>query len=299
MGINRWLLKKLMLDQWEAQDNARLLKQKLPDGIRAETDVPYIDDGHLGHLLDVYYPENAEGKLPAIVDLHPGGLVYGDKGHNKSFGYHLAMRGFCVFNINYRLALYDTKVPGQLRDVMSAIRWITEHPGAYPADQDKMFITGSSAGGYLAAMAALIAKSVRLQKIFDTVDPHIEFKGAGIICGMMDLNARHIGYWGLRSICLPRGYKRQPYYQNMIFENLPEIKEFPPVFLTSSDDDQLSQMTLNFERTLKNHGVPHQMRYFPREAGRKYEHIFSVMYPERAESADLFDEMLAFFRQYI
>lgn len=64
----------------------------LPDGIEARIDIPYIEDGHRGHLLDVYYPKDAGQKLPVIIDIHGGGFLYGDKDLNKLYGYHLAKK---------------------------------------------------------------------------------------------------------------------------------------------------------------------------------------------------------------
>lgn len=42
-------------------------------------DIPYISDGNKYHLLDIYYPENAAEKLPVIIDIHGGGLMYAEK----------------------------------------------------------------------------------------------------------------------------------------------------------------------------------------------------------------------------
>ena len=36
-------------------------------------------DGNKYHLLDIYYPENAAEKLPVIIDIHGGGLMYAEK----------------------------------------------------------------------------------------------------------------------------------------------------------------------------------------------------------------------------
>lgn len=295
MGVKKYFVKK-MLRKWEKQDNERLSRQVLPDGIKEIIDIPYIMDGHKGHFLDVYYPDGAKEKLPVIIDFHAGGLVYGNKELNKGYGYHLAKRGFTVFNVNYRLALDDTKVPGQIQDVIAAIKWISQHFGEYPANKDKVFITGESGGAFLAAIGALTTKSKRMQKLFGTENPDLDIKAVGLVSGLMNLEANSIGYWGLRSMCLEKGYKKQPFYQNLIFNKIPEIKDFPPTFLTTSDEDELRFMTLNFEKTLKQHNIPYKMKYFKKQEGMKFEHIFSVFYPERTESAELIEEMLEFFK---
>jgi hypothetical protein len=45
---------KNMLNDWEAQDNKILSEQTLPENIIEILDIPYIADGHRGHLLDIY-----------------------------------------------------------------------------------------------------------------------------------------------------------------------------------------------------------------------------------------------------
>lgn len=78
MSIKQFLVYK-MLKRWEKRDLKTLAKQEIPDGIKEFSGIPYVDDGHRGYLLDIYYPENAAGKLPLIIDIHGGGFLYGYK----------------------------------------------------------------------------------------------------------------------------------------------------------------------------------------------------------------------------
>ena len=68
----------------EKKDKARLSKQRPADGIDGRFDIPYINDGETEHLLDVYFPENTKENLPAIIDIHGGGWMYGNKELNKT-----------------------------------------------------------------------------------------------------------------------------------------------------------------------------------------------------------------------
>lgn len=297
MGIKYNLVSK-MLKKWEERDNKILSVLTLPDGITENRDVPYIDDGLSGHLLDVYYPEEVTEKLPVIVDIHGGGYVYGSKEMNRAYGYRLAQRGFVVFNLNYRLALEDTKVPGQIQDIAAALGWIGEHLRAYPAQEGPICLLGESAGGALAIMAALIAKSARLRQLFHCPEIRLQIGAAAVNCGMMNLEDKRLGFWGLRSMCLERGYQKQEYYQNLIFVNIPEMRGLPPVFLTTCDEDELREMTLQFGNTLREYHVPHEMKYFPKIEKHRLGHMFSVFYPDYPESAELMDAMLGFFRSH-
>lgn len=295
MGIRKLLIKK-MLKAWKKLDDDILAKQSLPEGIIDISDIPYNHDENKEHLLDIYYPENTQKKLPIIIDIHGGGFVYGDKKLNKSFCYYLALQGFIVFNLNYRLALNDTKVLDQIHDVMNAIDWIYNHIASYPADKEHVFMAGDSAGGVLAVMAVLIAHNERLQKLFGTNKTAFHFKAISVICGMMNFDKEEFKYWGLRSVCFDRGYKKKEYYQNMIFDNIPEMNNLPPVFLATSEEDALCYMTLGFEHTLKKYGITYQLECCHKREGQTLGHIFNVQYPEYEESIALNDKMIHFFK---
>jgi acetyl esterase/lipase len=75
------------------------------------------------------------------------------------------------------------------------------------------------------------------------------------------------------------------------------MKNLPPIFLTTSDEDELRHMTLNFEKSLIKYGVKHKMKYFEKIESKKLGHMFSVLHPEYEESVDLIHEMTDFFKQ--
>jgi len=59
---------------------ASAFAESSPDlpGVRSKRDVPYPDDGHERHGLDIYAPENARG-LPVMLWIHGGGWRVGGK----------------------------------------------------------------------------------------------------------------------------------------------------------------------------------------------------------------------------
>jgi acetyl esterase len=59
-----------------------------------------------------------------------------------------------VVAVEYRLAP-ETKFPGPLEDCVQAVRWLAAHGEAAGADGDRMALLGDSAGGNLAAAAAI------------------------------------------------------------------------------------------------------------------------------------------------
>jgi acetyl esterase/lipase len=287
-----------MLSKWEKRDNKILSKQILPKNIVEIVNIPYIKDGHNGHLLDIYYPENMKGPFPVIIDIHGGGFLYGYKEMNKLYNYHLAKNGFIVFNLNYKLAFNGIKIPEQIHDIITALNWIKNNMESYPIDKQKIYLMGESAGAYLAIMAVLISGSKKLRNIFNIPELNLQINAMAIISGLMELEHSSIGYWGMRSMVLENGYKKQGYYKELILKNSPEIINLPPIFLTTNGDDELEFMTVYFEKILKKNNMEYLYCYIEKNKEKKLGHMFNVLYPDWEESIKLNNSMLEYLRKH-
>ncbi|MBR5409726.1 MAG: alpha/beta hydrolase [Clostridia bacterium] len=289
---------KLMQLMWMAtskKDAANHATQTPPEGIREICDLPYIDDGSRYHLLDVYYPENTEGKNPVIIDVHGGGWMYGDKELNKLYCLALASRGYTVFNMSYRL-VPDVTVNEQLFDVMTALTWIGEHIADYPADPADIILTGDSAGGMLAAYAAALTSSDELSEIFETPRPAIDYKGLLLTSpvpymdpgGYMTLYTPKM--WGLY-------YKEKKTYHYMNFDALLPLATFPKTCLITSAGDILAREQTNRAcKDLTAKGVECKLMDFGGEEGKKLEHVFTVINPYNEVGKKTIDEALEFLK---
>lgn len=108
------------------------------------------------NLLDVHYPE-VDKKVPVIVWFHGGGLT----GGRKEIPVALKNKGFCVVGVGYRLSPNVT-AETCIADATAAIAWVFKNIARYNGDPDAIFVSGHSAGGYLALMS--IMDKSRLQK---------------------------------------------------------------------------------------------------------------------------------------
>ncbi|WP_329519560.1 alpha/beta hydrolase [Spirillospora sp. NBC_01491] len=86
---------------------------------------------------------------PAVLVLHGGYWLEGDKGGWKYFARRLSAQGFTVFAANYRLATM-AQWPAQRNDAEAALSFIKKHAGHWNIDPDNIVVVGSSAGGHLA-----------------------------------------------------------------------------------------------------------------------------------------------------
>jgi acetyl esterase len=127
--------------------------------------------------LRVYRPK--EQTRSALVYLHGGGFVLGSLEGADGTCRALANRGrTVVVSVDYRLAP-ETKFPGAVDDAYAALQWVAQRATELGVSPDKIGVGGSSAGGSLAAAAALVAR--------DRGTPKVAFQLLTV--PVMDLNA--------------------------------------------------------------------------------------------------------------
>lgn len=126
-----------------------------PAAPRLLHDVEYANVGGVSLRLDASLPQGP-GLAPAIIIVHGGGWVAGDRKWNVEPLFEpLTDAGFAWFSISYRLAKDVTQFGVAIDDVQSAIRFVKAHAAQYGVDPSRVALVGESAGGQLAAMAAL------------------------------------------------------------------------------------------------------------------------------------------------
>jgi len=129
--------------------------QKLVSGI------PYVENGHKRHFLDVYTPEKPAGKsLPVMFWIHGGGWQAGDKSDVALKPKVLTERGFVFVSTNYRL-LPEVGMAELMGDVARSLGWVHRNIARHGGDPARIFVGGHSAG---AQVAALIATDERYLK---------------------------------------------------------------------------------------------------------------------------------------
>ncbi len=138
-------------------------------------DVPYQESHGRRGLLDVYRQRGeVTGKAPVLVQVHGGAWTIGSKDRQAlPLMHHLAARGWLCLAINYRLSPRDP-FPAQIVDVKRALVWAREHAHEYGGDPSFLAITGGSAGGHLAALAALTPGDPAYQPGFEDADTSVD-----------------------------------------------------------------------------------------------------------------------------
>jgi acetyl esterase/lipase len=140
-----------------------------------DADIPYGPAGRFNRM-DLWRRADLprDGRAPVLLQVHGGGWMWGNKrGQAYPLMAHLAERGWICASISYRLSPHATW-PAQIVDVKRALAWIRDNIAAYGGDPGFIAITGGSAGGHLAALAALTANDPEYQPEFEEAETSVQ-----------------------------------------------------------------------------------------------------------------------------
>ncbi|PUA80053.1 alpha/beta hydrolase [Nocardioides currus] len=200
--------------------------------VRVERDIAYGEYGPRS-TLDIYRPADDEqlADAPVLLQVHGGAWTVGKKDHQGiPLMQHMAQRGWVCVAINYRLSPRDA-FPAHVVDVKRSIAWIKEHIADYGGNPDYVVITGGSAGGHLAALAAVTPNAKEWQPGFEDADTSV--RAAVPHYGVYDFAAST----GLRSAESMRDGFLAPKVLNKRWDEEPEAFEAASPILRIDGDE--------------------------------------------------------------
>jgi len=167
------------------------------------TTLTYFQNDTLKLELDLFLPEkiNSKEKLPLVLYVHGGGFSGGKRESGHNICKYLAKNNFATATITYTLYAKGKKFgcDGILSDKIKAFQygandlWLAtsffiKNAEKYNIDPEKIFISGSSAGGETVLHGAYW--DFKTMNLYNNSLPK-DFKYAGLISGagaIMDLN---------------------------------------------------------------------------------------------------------------
>lgn len=239
------------------------------EGVRAEYDLNYCNDGSHLHTLDLMRPEGKDG-LPCVIYLHGGGWSSFDKKLFRSTCKRLAACGAAVLNCNVRLAP-KSKIEDMLNDIASVCKFAEENAPKWGIDANRLIFAGDSSGAHL--LALFLGRAVKEgNPVADRV------KGCAYFYGAFDLNKfdeKTKGRFGTYMYgVFPRYMPSRPMYLysvspvNYISGNL------PPHLICSGETDRLHRpQSVEYYNKLREAGVPAEALFFPADC-KKAKHRF-------------------------
>jgi acetyl esterase len=253
------------------------LEKYVPDGIAAKLNQRYdVEDANA--LFDAFYPANIEYTdqlLPTIVWVHGGSWISGSKDDIANYLKILASKGFTTIGVNYTLAPEKT-YPSPVIQVNEALAFIAKNSRRFHADPSKVFLAGDSAGSQIAAqLANVISLPSYAEKV--GVTPSIQrsqLRGVILHCGVYDAELTKYSRAGVL----------WAYFGTQDFLKDPRIKQFsvahsitadfPPIFISSGNDDALAPHSHLFAAIATKNGIPVDSLFFPEDYKPPMQHEF-------------------------
>ncbi len=127
-------------------------------GVVVHRNLPIAMRGGYSLEADLWLPAATAGTPPGLlIIVHGGGwLDCANRRDTMSlYAEFVAQLGIAALNVEYRLAQEGGGYPENVSDVICAVQWAHDHVGDHGLS-DRIGMVGTSAGGHLALMAALV-----------------------------------------------------------------------------------------------------------------------------------------------
>jgi acetyl esterase/lipase len=217
--------------------------------------------------ITVYLPEKEINTGAAIV-ICPGGGYWIEAMDHEGYDYaeYLQSKGITGIVLKYRLPYGHHEIP--LLDAQHAIRTVRYHAKEWGIDENKIGISGFSAGGHLASTAATHFDNGNQDSENPIGKLSCRPDFAVLIYPVITFN-EDWGHMGSRENLIGKTHdlKLIHFYSN----ELQVTPQTPPTFLVLADDDKsvVPKNSIEFYSALKQNGVSAELHIF-REGGHGF-----------------------------
>lgn len=207
---------------------------------------------------------------PAIYSIHGGGFVLGSAAAHDGIHWRLAEHiDADVIAVDYRLAP-ETPFPGPLEDCYAGLRWLFANADSLGVDPKRIVISGSSAGGGLAAALALLAhdrndvQPAGLMLAYPMLDHRTGTADDPYInptVGQLGWTAEHNRFgWSAMRGNYQLDDDRRAYFSPMLADGLGVL---PPTFIAVGSLDLFLEEDVAFALRVSRAGVPMECHVYP------------------------------------
>lgn len=135
----------------------KIAAAELRGPIQETYNITYKQLGQRNLQLDIFSPQDmGSSALPAVLLIHGGGWMSGEKSQMHTIAKQLASQGYVCFSAAYRLTP-EAAYPAAVLDLKDAIAWIRSHASTYNVQENQIAVLGTSAGGQLASLLGTAA----------------------------------------------------------------------------------------------------------------------------------------------
>jgi acetyl esterase len=223
----------------------------------APVEVQKVENMGLGRVNARVFLPDVPANPAILMYFHGGGYVKGGLDEADAFCRRLAAStGRVVASVEYRLAP-EHPFPAALDDAYAATSWAFEHAAELGARRDSFAVSGESAGGNLAAVVCLLAKSrpeitishqVLLQPVTDFTlsRPSIDMPATECLVPRDDLAWYYRTYYGAGQD--PRDPRVSPLWAD-------DVSGLPRALIIAAEYDTLRDEAAAYAEKLRSAGV--------------------------------------------
>ncbi|RTE10869.1 alpha/beta hydrolase [Paenibacillus whitsoniae] len=187
-------------------------------------------------VLDLYVPDGKKNGA-AILFIHGGGWAKGDKGQFRDVAAWFAEHGFVCASMKYRLST-EKPYPAALEDARLAMQYMRHHADELGFDSAKIASAGSSAGGYLAAMLALIQPEDRFGQTAELVMTDTRPNAVALYCPVTTLHVDR--EFILKFMVTPESDAPERYREGSPIDRISGGE--PPFLILNGDEDKTTPL---------------------------------------------------------
>lgn len=276
------------------------LQQSFEVGVE---DVEYQRPAGKPLLARIYRPVGV-APAAAVLDVHGGAWVVGDRTQHEALDQAMAASGVLVAAVDFRQPP-GNPYPTSVMDVNLGIRWLKQHAGDLGMQANPRFgAFGGSSGGHVVILSAMrprapgyaaldLPDGAGIDASLDFViadapvtDPYARYLAA-VEAGRSDIVERHHLYWTSDDAAIDGN-------PTLILDRNESV-ELPPLLITQGTDDQSVpvSMTRRFVDLYRRAGGEVQFRTFDGLG-----HGFILQDPARAESIQQAETVVAFIHHH-
>ena len=213
-----------------------------------------------GLRIRVYRPHEQDGGIVAYV--HGGGWMMGTlESYDAPLRALANASGALVASIDYRLAP-EHRFPAAVDDTLAGVRWLAAHAGELGGDGSRLAVAGDSAGGNLAAVAALrlrdelpLRAQALIYPITDSALSTPSYRDFAEGHGLSAASMRR--FWDLY---LDGAHGRHPDASPLRAQDLTGLA---PAYVLTAEEDVLRDEAEAYAAALREAGVPTELVRWP------------------------------------
>ena len=239
------------------------------------SDVAY--GSHARNVMDVAFPDDADGVVGLVLMIHGGAWIYGSKESAYGSMEAVTAQGYAAARISYRYVSADTHMDALMDDVQASLDKVAALAESHGFRVSGAMLTGVSAGAHMSLLygytrandAAIPVRAiVSYCGPTDLTDPtYIEHNALGDLNNMIALND-----WCSGTTIFPDDYNAKNAVYDRWNASLREIsplyrvtKDAPPTILAHGAQDTIVpyQTAVKLDARLTELGVKHDFVTYP------------------------------------